>query len=214
MTAVLQRMNGDVTRSLDLVRKAQHGDREALNRLFARYYERVRRIVRLRLGRRLRENVDSGDILQETFAAAVRAFEGFEVRDEASLIHWLSRLAERQIIAQADYFSARKRDQRRNVALEGTAGDGSSDSFRIEHADDSTRPLDRLADAEESVLVESCIAELSEDYRELILLRNYAGASWEAVAEETGRPSAAAARMMHARAMVELGKLVRQAGIR
>ena len=52
-----------------------------------------------------------------------------------------------------------------------------------------------------------------EQYRELILLRNYAGASWESVAEETNRPSAAAARMMHARAVVELGKLLREAGV-
>ena len=57
------------------------------------------------------------------------------------------------------------------------------------------------------------LERLPEEYRELILLRNYAGASWESVAEETGRPSAAAARMMHARALVELGKLVRAAGV-
>jgi RNA polymerase sigma-70 factor (ECF subfamily) len=204
-------MADDVTRSLDLVRQAQAGDDQALNRLFARYYERVRRIVRLRLGNRLRESVDSGDILQETFAAAVRAFQGFEVRDEASLIHWLSRLAEHQIIAQADYFAARKRDQRRSVPLHGAAEE--DDSFQISFADDSTRPLERLADREQAKIVEGCLAELAEDYRELILLRNYAGASWEAVAAETGRPSAAAARMMHARAMVELGKLVKRAGI-
>jgi hypothetical protein len=33
------------------------------------------------------------------------------------------------------------------------------------------------------------------------------------VAEQTGRPSAAAARMMHARALVELGKFVRKHGL-
>jgi DNA-directed RNA polymerase specialized sigma24 family protein len=74
-------------------------------------------------------------------------------------------------------------------------------------------PLDATASEEEQRIVEACLAELPEEYRELILLRNYAGASWESVAEETGRPSAAAARMMHARAMVELGKLVRAGGI-
>lgn len=209
MPASIRPMPDDVTRSLDLVQQAQAGDREALNRLFARYYERVRRIVRLRLGRRLRETVESGDILQETFVHAVRAFENFEVRDEASLIAWLSRLAERQIIAQADYHGAKKRDHKKNVPLQASSESG---TFEVAYLDDQTRPLEHLADAEQAGIVEGCIAELSEDYRELILLRNYAGASWEAVAEETGRPSAAAARMMHARAMVELGRLVRQAG--
>jgi RNA polymerase sigma-70 factor (ECF subfamily) len=204
-------MAEDITQSLDLVLKAQDGDSQALNRLFERYYERVRRIVRLRLGARLRESVDSGDILQETFTAAVRSFENFEMREEASLINWLSRLAERQIIAAADYHGAKKRDQRRSVSLHG--GGSATASLSVAFPDETTAPLEKLANHEETGIVERCLDELPEEYRELIVLRNYAGASWEAVAEETGRPSAAAARMMHARAMIELGKLVRAAGV-
>ena len=59
--------NLDLTQSLDLVRSAQNGDGGALNLLFERYYERVRRVVRMRLGNKLRQEMDSGDILQETF---------------------------------------------------------------------------------------------------------------------------------------------------
>ena len=204
-------MSDEITRSLDLVLRAQQGDQAALNRLCERYYERVRRIVRLRLGPRLRERVDSGDILQETFLAAVRSLESFEMREEASLIHWLSRLAERQIIAAADYHGAKKRDQSRETTLTGPVHDTATVTVRIGLEDErGARPLDLVADAEEQKKVEQCLDRLPEEYRELILLRNYAGASWESVAEETGRPSAAAARMMHARAIVELGKLVRQ----
>ena len=203
-------MSDEITQSLDLVLRAQQGDRGALNRLCDRYYERVRKIVRLRLGARLRERVDSGDILQETFLAAVRSIESFEMREEASLINWLSRLAERQIIAAADYHGAKKRDSRRDVPLTSGTGDSQTVSVRLGLEDGRVpRPLDSVADAEEQARVESCLERLPEEYRELILLRNYADASWESVAEETGRPSAAAARMMHARALVELGKLVR-----
>ncbi len=198
----------DVTVSLELVRRAQDGEPDALNRLLERYYERVRRIVRVRLGRNLRECVDSGDILQETFIAAVNSFERFEMRDEASLINWLSKLAHHQIIAAADFHNAKKRDHRRNVPLQ-PAGSGSSESVLPEAAADEPRPLDALADAEQSERVEEAIRQLPEEYRELVILRNYAGATWETVAAETGRPSAAAARMMHARAIIELGKLVK-----
>jgi RNA polymerase sigma-70 factor (ECF subfamily) len=201
-------MTDDVTRSLDLVLRAQAGDAQALNRLFERYYERVRRIVRIRLGSKLREVVESGDVLQETFRAAVGAFENFEMRDEASFIQWLSRLAERQIIALADYHGARKRDLGRNVALPELDDPASTSPLKLEHVDPSTQPLDRIAAAEEVERLERALSELPEEYRELILLRNYAGASWEGVAEETNRPSAAAARMMHARAIIELGKLI------
>jgi hypothetical protein len=46
----LSAMNSDVTRSLDLMAKAQHGDKDALNRLIARYYDRVRSIVHVSHG--------------------------------------------------------------------------------------------------------------------------------------------------------------------
>ena len=207
-------MSDEITQSLDLVLRAQEGDQAALNRLCERYYDRVRRIVRLRLGARLRETIDSGDILQETFLAAVRSLDSFEMREEASLVNWLSRLAERQIIAAADYHGAKKRDRRRNVSLTASIGDSQSIRTMSTLPDDrSPLPLEATATEEEQKIVEDCLQRLPEEYRELILLRNYAGASWETVAEETGRPSAAAARMMHARAMIELGKLVRAGGV-
>jgi RNA polymerase sigma-70 factor (ECF subfamily) len=206
-------MADDVTRSLDLVLRAQEGDRDALNRLCERYYDRVRRVVRVRLGSKLRQVVDSGDILQETFQAAVGALENFEMREEASLINWLARLAEHQIIAAADFHGAKKRDHARVVPLAPASALTSSAGPALDHVDRSTLPLDRLLRREDQALVESCLERLEPEYKELIILRHYVGASWETVAEETGRPSAAAARMMHARAVIELGKLLREAGV-
>jgi RNA polymerase sigma-70 factor, ECF subfamily len=177
-------MADDITHSLDLVLRAQQGDKDALNRLFERYYERVRRIVRLRLGAKLRERVDSGDILQETFLAAVGALDNFEMREEASFIQWLSRLAERQIIAAADYHGAKKRDSRRETPLKTPRADAPTATVQLDLADGKgAKPIDLIADSEEREKVEACIELLPEEYRELILLRNYAGASWEAVAE-------------------------------
>jgi RNA polymerase sigma-70 factor (ECF subfamily) len=199
-------MDGDVTRSLDLLRRAQDGDDGAVDQLFGRYYERVRRIVRMRLSPVLRRRVDSGDILQETFIAAVGAFDRFEVRDEASFISWLARIAQRQVFAAADHHTAQKRDAGRDVPL--VLGNATG-RIGIDPAANGLSPLDEMSRTEQTTLVEDCIAELSEPHRELIILRDYAGASWESIAEETGRPSAAAARMMHATALIELGKLVR-----
>ncbi len=209
-------MADPVTRSLELVQRAQEGDREALDKLLERHEARVLAIVRYRLGPRLREVVESGDILQETFLAAVKAFPTFEMRDEGSLIHWLAKLVERQIIAQADFHGAKKREAARRVSLDRsrTISGSMGGSLSVLHADETTAPLEKLERAEEREAVERAMDALPEEYRELILLRNYAGASWESVAEQTGRPSAAAARMMHARAMLELGKLVRELGIR
>lgn len=201
-----------ITRSLELVTRAQDGDKDALERLISRYRERVLKIVRLRMGRRLRECVESQDILQETFLTAVQKLESFEMREEASLINWLARLAENQIRAKADYHAAKKRDHARGTRYESASGSNSVAPAAAPGAG-GTQPLDRLSRDEEKRIVEDCLERLDEEYRELILLREYMGASWEAVAEETGRPSAAAARMKHAQARIELGKLLRAAGV-
>lgn len=198
-------MSDQLTRSLDLMRKAQGGDGAALNRLIDRYYDRVRPIVRARLGRRLRRQIDSGDILQQTFATAFKTFDRFDVSDEASLIGWLARIAERQIHDEHDRQSALKRRAASEVELDAAGEDGQSG---IQPEAPDAGPQVPLLRKEEQETLEECLAELSELYRELILLRDFAGHSWEQVAELTERPSAAAARMMHAQARVELGRLV------
>lgn len=198
-------MEHDVTATLDLVRRAQDGDEQALAALFARYYERVRRIVRLRLGTRLRSVLESGDILQETFLSALKGFHRFEVRDDAAFVNWISRVAENQIRDAADHHRAQKRDAARAVPLEV----GREDGGRDDPAATGPSPGEEAARGERLALVEECIAELPDEYRELIVLRDYVGESWEEVARQTGRPSPDAARMMHATALVELTRRVR-----
>lgn len=204
----------ELTQSLDLVRSAQEGDSDALNLLFERYYERVRRVVRMRLGRKLRQEMDSGDILQETFMAAAKAFDKYEVREEAALINWLAKLAENQIIRAADYHGAQKRNQDRRMHIQSLSGSGNlSETQSYQLPGDTPKPDDEVAGVEEEELLEACVSELDEEYRELIILREYAGASWEEIARETGRPSSDAARMMHGKAMLELSKLLKERGV-
>lgn len=171
--------------------------------MIARYYPRVRKIVRLRMGTKLRRTMESGDVLQETFAKAVRMLDRFEMRDEGALINWLARIAERELLNAADHVAAQKRAQDRRVSLD------EFNQVTAIPAPASAQPLAELIDDEETALVEQCIAELPEGYRELILLRNYAGLPFAEIARETGRPSDNAARMMHVQAMIELARRLR-----
>lgn len=204
-------MSDEITRSLELVLRAQQGDKAAENRLVERYYERVRAIVRIRLGSKLRQRIESSDIVQESFIAALHSLESFEMREPANLIAWLSRIVERQIMAAADYYGAKKRDYRKETQLPTASGDAGTATAKFDIADvKGLQAIDILGESEDRDRVEACLERLPPEYRDLILHREYAGASWEAIAEETGRPSAAAARMMHARAMIELGKCLRR----
>ena len=204
-------MDEVLTRTLELVKRAQAGSDEALSSLFQRYYERVRRIVRIRLGSRLRSRMESGDILQDTFMSALGSFDHFEMRDEASFIQWLSRIAENQIRDAADYVKAAKRDVAREVPLAGTGPD-SDESMGIDPVASGMLPADALSIGEQTLVVEQCLEQLSDEYRELVVLRDYVGMSWDQIAEVTGRPSPDAARMKHATAMASLARLVVTAG--
>ncbi|MBK8979457.1 MAG: sigma-70 family RNA polymerase sigma factor [Planctomycetes bacterium] len=194
----------DLTRTLDLVRKFQQDrDADALNRLFARYGPRILGIVRIRLGPKLRTRLESMDIVQDTFATALRKFDDFEMRDEASFIHWLSTIAEHQITDRRDYHEAKKRSASRETSLDGDRPDALP---ALEPVSDVDSPLDALIRTEGSTRVEEKIAELPDKYRELILLRDYAGFSWKEVAERADRPTPDAAREMHRQAIVKLAR--------
>ena len=197
--------------SMLLLNQAQAGDDVALDRLIGRYYGRVLRIVRLRMGPGLRAHVESGDILQETFAAAIRSLESFEPRDEASLIHWLSRIAENRLRTAWDRLHAAKRDVRRSVSMETlTAGD---ESQAWEPTARGKGAIDELSDAEWIAVMEDCIHELPERQREAILLRNYSEASWQTVADTLSLASPDAARMCHKRALADLLLRARARGL-
>jgi RNA polymerase sigma factor (sigma-70 family) len=203
----------DVTESIELVRRAQGGDRSALDRLFERYYARVRGVVRVRLGEPLREYLESGDIVQETFAQALASFDRFEVRDEARFLDWLSRLAENRIRDAAKIRAAQKRDPARVMPLDDSrSGADSKTSRPIPHSPE-LRPEDLVARGEEALILDDCVASLDPRQREIVVQRDYLGATWPAIAEEFGFSNEQAARAAHAKATLELCLRLRARGV-
>lgn len=204
------RRESSLTRTMTLVLHAKKGDDQAFNRLFARYYDRVRKVVRARLGGKLASYVESEDILQNTFISAVRGFDNFDLRDEASFINWLSKIAEREILTEAKYHQAQKRDRRKEVHLRQADDSSAASRIAFEPSADLPAPADAVAQAEQEEIIEQCLSELPERYREVIIQHTYIDAPWEMVAEELGCPTPAAARKLHSRAVVELTKQVRR----
>lgn len=195
----------DITKTLQLVKRAQKGDEAALNRLFERYFYRVRRVVRARMGERLRRWHDSVDIVQETFLTALRNFEKFEMRNEAAFINYLSKIAENQIRGVADYSEAEKRNSKRDVSLDVMrSGDNAETNAQFDPASECATPSEAVAVEEEQALLDRIVNMLPEKQRELVLLRDYTGHSWAQIAEQTGRPSPDAARVAHNVAKAEL----------
>lgn len=170
-----------------LWRQAKAGDRSAFEQLFALHADRLLVFVRARLGSALREKIDAEDVLQEAFLAALKSFDDFEYTDDGAFLRWMCRIIDHRLRDAHDYFAAKKRQA---VALPKSAPTG---------------PVTALGRAENRRQVETALAELSDEHREVLLLRYFEGLS----AEETGQRmnrTAGAIRNLAARALVELGR--------
>src|SRR5712671_6028856 len=94
--------HGDAPRSgsetsLDMLRRAQSGDAEALNQLLARYLPRLKRWATGRLPAHARGMADTQDLVQETVSRAFRKIDGIEIRGEGSLQAYLRQVLLNQI---------------------------------------------------------------------------------------------------------------------
>ena len=195
----------DPSQSVDLLERAQRGDQAALSALLDRYQDRLRRIVRVRLGSRLRGRIETMDIVQDAYEVAIRKIGDVEVRGPGSILNWLARIAQHKIHDANDYFGAAKRDQRREAPLESAAGsDGGAERIPAR----TTLPDERAARTELREILDDALMELSDDHREVILLRDYCGGDWDYVTRTLGRPNVHATQELHRRAWIKLRRSV------
>ncbi len=190
-----------------LVLAAQEGDDVAVQHLFERYYPRVERIVRARLGRHLRARVEVEDILQETFLNAVLRLDEFEMRSESAFLDWLAVLSLRQINRAAEHWGREKRDPRRLVAID--APDDAISRRVRELTARVSGPLTKSIRGERRRGLEDALDALEESQREVIVLRHFVGLSFEEIAGRIGRPTEAAAREFYRRARAKLAVILR-----
>lgn len=198
-------------RTLDLVELARAGDAGATEEIYARYADRVRKIVRMRLHREQRALHDSGDVLQKVFIDAFRNLGNFTMETDSSLIRWLAAMARNRVGGLERFDRAEKRDRGREVRIESRGDDGAT--RRLPLLANLRTPSMEIGREEEAEFVRECIAELDERYREVVVLRDYVQASWAEIAEELGSPSPEAARALYDRALNKLGAALRKRGI-
>ena len=192
------RLVDSVTRTL--IRDGKEGDANALSTLFARYQERVLRIVRLRLSAPLRDRLrlQSMDILQETFLHAIRKLRDFEPTTEASFLHWLSRIVENVIRDQIDYSRAGKRDSAAERSLDQSIALQSGHvHLRDLIPDEGTSPTQAVVRKGIRSIVDNLLLELEEPERELIIQRKLEGLTFGEMAAELGKSEDAVRKLFN-----------------
>ena len=195
----------ELSRSIELVRAYQSGERAAANELFARYRPRLLRIVRTKLGPGLRRRLDEEDVVQETLLVAAGKLDEFELRSHAGLLQWLARIAENVILKKHEHFQAEKRDAAAEVRLQATEAPAEALAASV------LSPSRQALRAELEALVDAHVQELDPpEYREVVLLRDYYLEEWEEIRAKLARPSVAAVQELHRRAHQRLRERMRK----
>ena len=188
-----------------LVGRAQDGDVDALNELFARHYQTMVEVARRKIGPRLRTKEDPDDLAQTTFREATRDFRSYQYQGEGSLLRWLIQILQNKIRDKAEFYGAGKRDLSRERKLEAPERDPDAPNpFDLSSGDLSvTQHVQRGEDYE---LLRNSLQDLNEDYRKAITLVFFEGLSLRQAGERLGGKSEDAVRMMLRRAENKLGE--------
>lgn len=172
-----------------LISLAKGGDESALDRLCKVYGERVRRIVRLRMGRELRSKMESMDVVQDAFISALRSLDDFTYDNEGDFLRWLSKIAENRIRDNLEKLHADKRDIRKEIPLNSNR-QATEDSFvRTNGPVDSTTPSVIMSRREELDKLEKAMDKLRPEYREVIVWVKIEGLSHEEAAKRLNKSS-------------------------
>lgn len=182
------------TRSLELVKRIQSGERQAWSELYARYHDPLLLMVRVRLGPGLRRFLTSEDIFQSVALEALQSLKDFEYRGAGSLDAYLRTLVLNKIRDRADTFGAQKR-----------SGAVPLDEALVANLATCTGPA--YHDSERFERLEKALKALPREQRELIVLRKLEGMSSKEVAERLGLGEVAA-RKAYSRAMARLATLL------
>jgi len=187
----------------NLVTLAKEGDKLAIEQLCRIYGERVRRIIRLRIDRKLRSKIDSVDVVQDALILAMGGLKDFTYKNEGDFLRWLSKIAENKLHDILDKFYADKRDIRREIPFKKVENNTEEDSFIAAEPLDTTTPSVLLFKKEQLDRLERAIDDLKPDYREVIYLSRIERLSNAEIAEKVGKSKGAVA-MLLSRALVAL----------
>jgi RNA polymerase sigma-70 factor, ECF subfamily len=182
--------------TIDLLHRLRNGDDQALDLLMARCLPELTRWASGRLPGWARHSVDTDDLVQETLIQVFKRLDVFECRGEGALLAYLRQSVLNRVRNQLRWADRRPR-------AEALAED-------IPH--DGLSPLEAAIGAEAVERYEAALARLAPSEREAVIARIELGLTYPELARVLGRPTPAAARMAVARAMVRLGKEMRDAG--
>jgi len=189
-----------------LIDKAIHGDLEALALLLEKYGPALRQGLAGQLPRRWRSLLSEDDVVQQTYADAVRYIATFFPRGEGSFARWLATLRNNNL---RDAIAGLEADRRGGQArrIEPAAGDQSYIAL-VETLAVTTSTPSRCASREENVIsLKHAIRQLPKVYAQVVQMYDLEGRPVGEVAAALAR-SPGAVFMLLARAHARLQEIM------
>lgn len=152
----------------ELVAATQGGDRQAFGTLVERHQDRLFNTLLRVLG----NAEDASEVLQDAFVQAYTKLDTF--RGSSQFYTWMYRVALNLAC------SHRRRGKRRSDEV---SIDAMKTNIGQEPIDDAVSPDDHLLQVEQAESVQAALLKLSEEHRQILVLREMEDCSYDTIAE-------------------------------
>jgi RNA polymerase sigma-70 factor, ECF subfamily len=168
-------MTSEPSDVVELQRRIERGDEAALLDLFTRHRDRLKRMVKLRLDRRLQGRIDASDVLQEASIDVVRRAREYMARPSMPAFLWLRWITgERLLSLHRRHLGSKVRDAGLEVSLHhGALPQATSVSLAAMLLGRLTSPTRAAQRAELQLRLQDALNAMDAVDREILTLRHF-----------------------------------------
>jgi RNA polymerase sigma-70 factor (ECF subfamily) len=194
-------MSADTRTNEELLDAARNGDEGALAALVERHRDRLERMVRLRMDRRLQGRVDPADVVQDAYLAVRGKFPQYSADPRLPFFLWLRlEVGQKLVDVHRFHLGTKMRDAGQEVSLHRGALPQVTSLSLAEHL------LGKLTTASQAAMrvelklrVQEALNSMDPHDREVLILRHFEELSNAEAAQVLGiKPSAAVNRYVRA----------------
>jgi RNA polymerase sigma-70 factor, ECF subfamily len=188
-----------------LLRRLRERDERAFREFVETYRDRVFNLLFRMIGRK----EEAEDLAQEVFVTVFKSIDQF--RGESKLSTWLYRIAANHCKNRIKYLS-RRADRSTSALDETTERESAAQGGSPVGAGRIDAPDRALEGAETERIVQQAIAELDEDHRLVVVLRDIEELSYEEICQVAGVPEGTVKSRLHRARLALKEKLEKHKG--
>ncbi len=190
-----------------MIAQARQGDEAAMEQLLSAHTERLLTSVRAELGAKLRQRLESQDVMQQVYLDALTNINNFVDQGHDSFFRWLRRIAVNRIVdADRRAFKTIKRGAEKRVA-DVIQNDASMMNLLDVLPVSQCGPVTQADRADRIDLIRDALQRLAADQREALSYRYLHQLSVEETARKMNKTDRAV-RSLCVRALIRLRELL------